>query len=40
MLYIFDVKYPFNLTYDELVKIGCKTRIAKSKKVQVLGTLN
>lgn len=38
--YIFDSEDSFNLTYDELVEIVSKARMAGPRMVPVLGTIN
>lgn len=38
--YIFDSEDSFNLTYDELVEIVSKARLAGPRVVPVLGTVN
>lgn len=38
--YIFDSSDSFNLTYDELVEIVSKARMAGSSMIPVLGTVN
>ncbi|MDV4265730.1 hypothetical protein MSG92_17220 [Acinetobacter seifertii] len=40
MVYVFDSEDKFELTYDELVEIISKARMAGPKLIPVLGTLN
>ena len=39
VVYIFDSEDSFNLTYDELVEIVSKARLAGPRMVPVLGTI-
>lgn len=39
VVYIFDSEDSFNLTYDELVEIVSKARMAGPRMVPVLGTI-
>ena len=39
VVYIFDSEDSFNLTYDELVEIVSKARLAGPKMIPVLGTI-
>ena len=39
VVYIFDSEDSFNLTYDELVEIVSKARMAGHRMVPVLGTI-
>ena len=39
VVYIFDSEDSFNLTYDELVEIVGKARMAGPKMIPVLGTI-
>lgn len=40
MVYVFDSKDKFELTYDELVEIISKARQAGPRMIPVLGTIN
>lgn len=40
MVYVFDSEDKFELTYDELVDIISKARMAGPKLIPVLGTVN
>ena len=40
MFYVFDSEDKFELTYDELVEIISKARMAGPKLIPVLGTVN
>ncbi|MHA3891896.1 hypothetical protein [Acinetobacter sp. GXMZU3951] len=40
MVYVFDSEDKFELTYDELVEIISKARMAGPKLIPVLGTVN
>lgn len=40
VVYVFDSSDSFNLTYDELVEIIGKARMAGPRMVPVLGTVN
>lgn len=39
MVYVFDSEDSFNLTYDELVEIVSKARMAGPRLIPVLGTV-
>lgn len=39
MIYVFDSEDSFNLTYDELVEIISKEKLAGPKLITVLGTI-
>ncbi|ENX01660.1 hypothetical protein F900_01420 [Acinetobacter modestus] len=40
MVYVFDSEDKFELTYDELVEIIAKARLAGPQLIPVLGTVN
>ncbi|MFW1665764.1 hypothetical protein [Acinetobacter ursingii] len=40
MVYVFDSEDKFELTYDELVEIISKARLAGPKLIPVIGTVN
>lgn len=40
VVYIFDSEDSFNLTYDELVEIVSKARMAGPRMIPVLGTIS
>ena len=40
VIYIFDSEDSFNLTYDELVEIVSKARMAGPRMIRVLGTIS